>query len=337
MGYPKQASVVKALQTESIKAVDAVQDKGWGKVQRLWGKTRQDLRNHIRDAYRHHIPQGNWDLPMATVTGARSAVMQGIDSRLAAFKENSHAAGKAALNAVYRESLLRHAWVLDQVTPPSIRVRIPHRLRLYESSQVSFMQGPEAAAQFADRWNGWVGAYSASIQHNLMLGMINGSTPDDAADEVDASRAGSPSLGILDALYRLFQSEAAYSLARGINEVAAANEAMDPVEVWQTRDNMRVCEICEANAGLTRDEADDDIPAHPNCNCYWRLVPKSWADLLKSGDLDDQELSRIMDAKGLVPNAMVIRDADGNVAGQTIVTFDEWKANQFQAIGAGND
>jgi hypothetical protein len=333
MSYPRQVSVAKALQKEAIHAVDQVQYHGWAKLQRLWSETRQDLRNLIRDSYRHHVPQGNWDLPLATVSGARSAIVMGIASRMVGFQISSHAMAKGALNAVYRESLLRHAWVLDQVTPPNRPVRVPHRLRLYESNVVNFSQGPEAAAQFAARWSGWVGAYSASLQHNLMLGMINNSSPDDAADEVDATRAGSPSYGLIDALYRLYQSESAYSLSRGINEVAAANEDMDPVEVWQTRDNTRVCDVCDENRGLTRDEADTDIPAHPNCNCYWRLVPKSWADLLKSGDMDDQELSRVMDAKGIVPNSMVVYDDDGNVAGHVIVTFQSWMENQMKVIG----
>lgn len=334
MGYPKQPSVAKALQTEAIRAVDKTQDKGWAKVQRLWGQTRQDLRSFIREAYRHHVPQGNWDLPRATVSGARFAINQGVESRLTSFKESSHALAKASLNAVYRQSLLRHAWVLDQVTPPSRPVRIPHRMRMFEASAVTLFQGPEAAAQWAARWNGWNDAYRTNVLHNLMLGMLNESTHDDAADEIDASRAGSPSYGLLDSLFRLFQSESASALARGINEVVAANEDMNIIEIWQTRDNERVCDICDANSGLTMEEADDDIPAHPNCNCYWRMVPKSWADLLRSGDADDEELSRLMDAKGLVPNAMAILDPEGELAAFNIVTFDSWMDTNFRAIGA---
>jgi hypothetical protein len=60
------------------------------------------------------------------------------------------------------------------------------------------------------------------------------------------------------------------------------------------------------------------------------LVPKSYADLLRSGDDSDWDLARDMDDNGLVPNSLVIRDSSGAIAGKTIVSFNSWtKKNGF--------
>lgn len=335
MGYPKQNSVADRLQTVSMDALEAVQDNHWKAIERAWESARRDLRAHVVDTYHHYFGSGNWSLIGLRTTGAWHVLDQGLRARIGSFRDQSRQLAKDGINSTYRESILRHAWVIDQTTPPNVKVRIPHRLKLMEAARaVSFYKGDEAVAKFADRWNTWSDAYSSALMRNLQLGSLNESSASDAASEVDATRVNTPQYGLLDALQRIFDFETMSAINRAIETVGEVNEEAEVQMIWETRRDMKVCDDCDANEGLTEAEVDDFIPMHPNCHCYWRIVPKTWAELLRSGSDEDYKLAVLMDARGIVPNAMVIKDAYGDLAGYTTVDFEEWAGENVHAVVA---
>lgn len=335
MSYPKQDSVARRLQEESLDALDAIRDKSWAKIERMWLDTRSLLRGFIMDTYRGYFGRERWNLPALKAGGGYHILMMGIQHRIDMFKSDSLHESKTLLNTLYKESILRHAWVLDQTTPPSMKVRIPHRMRLFEArGAVNYYTGAEATQQFAARWAAWTDGYASSLMTNIQMGALNESLMTDAADEVDATRVNTPSSGLLDALQRVFMFESALAQSRAIELVSQSNEEMDVEEIWETRRDVRVCEDCDANEGLPAEDADGDIPLHPNCNCYWRIVPAAWAELLRSGDDDAYKLAVDMDSKGLVPNTMAIRDSSGDIGAYTTVDFGGWLKDKFYAVGA---
>ena len=119
------------------------------------------------------------------------------------------------------------------------------------------------------------------------------------------------------------------------------------VEMWQTMEDEEVCEVCQQNSGklkpppnahgdfcpitcshwtsnnpsefrlLQADEATDDIPAHPDCRCFWRAVPKWWHELLKT----DPKKAKELDDKGLVDDELWIQDESGKQIATATVKF----------------
>jgi len=336
MSYPRQVSVADRLQSESMDALERMRDQSWMQILRAWSACRVDLRGFILHTYHSHFQGENWTLASLKTSGAASMLSHGLHERINAFKNHSWQLAKGAINGLYAESVLRHSWVIDQTTPPNIVVKIPndHQLKLIESSQIAYYTGAKATQKFEQTWGAWSDGYYVALMNNVQLGALNESSASDAADEVDATRVNTPAYGLMDALQRVFAFESVAAMNEGINTVAEINDEADVVQIWETRRNTRVCEDCEANEGLTEEEVDGEIPAHPNCNCYWRIVPKSWAGLLRDGDDLAYDTAVRMDAQGLVPNAMVLRDPAGDLAGYTTVKFSAWKKQNYHTVGA---
>ncbi len=317
-------------------ALFAMRDKSWAKVERSWRQARTSLRAAIMESYRHFFGNEKWSLVGLKATGAHHFMTHGINGVMDNFKNESLAIAKASLNDLYLHSLLRHAWVIDQTTPPNIKVRIPHRKTLLEASQsIAYYSGADATAKFKDQWAAWSDAYQSALINNIQLGALNESSMSDAADEVDATTAGSPKSLLIDAYQRMFSFESQFAINDAIESVVNVNEESDVVQIWETRRNLSVCDDCDANEGLTEEEVDGWIPLHPNCRCYWRIVPRAWADLLRTGDDNDYATAIDMDSAGLVPNAMALRGPDGQLAGYTTVKFGPWVRDNFHAVAGG--
>jgi len=326
--------VVRRLQEETLKALDAVSDKHWRTIESVWNEARGQMRGYILDVYHHFFADERWSLAGLRTSGAWHVLNDGLRSMTAEVRDTTHRQARQGINAVYRESIVRHAWVLDQTTPPNIKIRIPHKQKLFEAarSMVSFYKGEEAIQKFGDRWNAWSDGYYMALVNNLQMGALNGSSPSDAADEVDATRVNTPAYGLLDAYQRMFAFETVNAINLAVSEVSSVNGDADVEQVWATRRDLKVCDDCDENEGLPEEEADGEIPLHPNCNCYWRIVPASWAELLRTGDPDAYDLAVDMDAQGIVPNAMVIRDEAGKLAGYDTVEFGPWMKENFYAV-----
>lgn len=317
-----QEKEIMKIERETIHALDKLKSENVADIESLWLKTKEYLKMMIGYEYRKDFQHGNWNLVDVKIRGTIARIGRTARMVVANFREDAGQRFSAGLKKVYWESVYRHAYQLDITTPPSFKVKIPAHPSFTEAINVRF--GPEAVTDWRTRWAAWMDSYNANLESNLVLGAMNESLAADAAAEVDATMVGSPSFDIWDALNRIMLTEMAATSSLGESDIADANEDLDIVEIWKTREWERVCDDCEPNNGLPADEADGEIPLHPNCACYYRLVPASWAELLRSGDADDVELAKQMDAQGRVPSSMLVRDDQGNLRGAVMITFDDW-------------
>ena len=335
MNYPTQGRVIERLENVAIKAVDDVRKKYFRELYKQWMMTRKDLKRVLWQAYREVAPLDTWNYASAKRTGTLNRINHETKQVIERFKHNSMTHVSHALNDIYKESALHQAWILDQVTPPSYKIRLPRKRRALESGRTQIYTGADALSKWRDRWEGWLDAYHTGLNHNVGLGAINDATIDSITDEVDATKAGSPSTDIWAALQRVYMNVSQISLAFGQTDVSDENaDELGTEEVWQTRYNQRVCDECDGNAGQTRDDLDDDIPAHPNCFCYWRVVPKEWASLLASGDPSEQDAAVRIDALGKMPTSMQLLGDDGKPKASVIINFEEWAEDQGKNIAA---
>ncbi len=336
MRTPNQNHVIVRLEGEVLRATDKVRKAGSVQLNKLWAQTRVHLQNAISSEYRHDFPKGSWTLAMALRKGTIGRINSTLHAIIAEFHMVSQRHMQTTFREMYRTSALRNAWMLDNLTPPKMDVKLPQSHLFFESiREAKVYKGPEADTAWKERWASWNDAYLTSLQNNIKLGAINESVMSDAVDEVDATRTGSPASFLQDAMTRIYTYQSLSISSQAQKDVVDANEDYGVEQIWQTRYNARVCDICDANKGLTMEEADDTIPAHPNCECYWRLVPATWAELLRSGDTVDRELARRMDAKGLVPGSMLIPDENGNPVAAVIVSFENWLGGQPVSVSGG--
>lgn len=328
-----QVQVLNKLEPEALKALDQIRHAGGTHVSELWARTKQSLKECVLRHYRTDFPNGAWSA-LAIGRGTISKIDAEAGSILRSFHQESMRHSARTFRELYKESVLRRAWILDQVTPPSVTVHLPARQPMLETERgmISTFTGPEGDAAWKIRWAAWMDAYHSALIKNLQMGAINERPLDDAMDEVDQTRPGTPSSDVGYALFRIFETESQVVATAGARDLVDANRGVGVKEIWQTRYNARVCDICAEQVGLTRAEASADIPAHPNCECYWRLVPASWADLLKSGEPMDGELAKDLDAAGLVPGGMYVYGPGGKIVASVTVTFPEWLSSRITAV-----
>jgi len=259
-----QDRTIERFEIENLRSIDKISGAGLNVLKQMWGEAKDSMKGIIADEYRRNFPHGTWsmiDSPQATIN-----VINSIDKRvasvLAAYHHASITMSSVVFKDVYFHGVLRNAWLIDQVTPPSYDVKLPKSPMFKEADLI--YRGPESDTAWKVRWSAWMDSYRSALNQNLRLGAMNDSDMADAASEIDATRPGSPQSDIWNAIERIFsnQSNVVYSSAQ--HDVAEANPDLEIVEIWQTRYYDRVCDICDGNRGLTRDEADSDIPAHPN-------------------------------------------------------------------------
>lgn len=333
MSYPKQASVNAKLHDQTLNALEDIGSKGLRMLAALWKEHRKEMQLAIMNSYQAASPNGTWNL-QTFKTRAQPLLKSEFRSILERFRALSHQSIKSNLNALYAHSWKRYAWMLDQLTPASRNVRIPHKTKLHEAAITNLYYGAQASTAWADKWSAWVDSYGSALMHNLALGSASGSSVSDAVSEVDATKSNTPQSTLINALTRLYDFAATEAMTAGEETIADMNDDLTEVEIWKTRGDLRVCDQCSDNEGLPIDEADGTIPAHPNCHCYPMLVPKSYAELLQSGDADDRDLALDMDRKGIAPNALVIRNEDGDIAAKAIVSFNQWIKGQGMGVTA---
>lgn len=323
MSYPRQDSVALRLQAQNLRALDKLGAQRKRALMYLWTSTARLIKADIADAVRG---SGKWTLPHFQQSGMYHRLSLRVSFLLGQFRVHAATRMKLAFKDLRAQSALRVAYLIDQTTPASRNTRIP---------SVSRNTGREASAPAAgweDSWSEWVNAWGQSLMTNLRMNALNEGTLADAVAEVDATRANTPAYTLDAALSRLYDYWAAYEVAGGMHQAFEDNPDLAEAVIWRTRGDLRVCDECDANEGLTEDEADGEIPLHPNCNCFWQIVPPSFAALLRNGDEADRELARRMDAEGLAPNAMAVLTDDGDVAGKVVVDFDDWAEAQGAAV-----
>ena len=335
MAYPKQHKVTERLSKETWQALDALRVQRLSTLQKLWQATAKELAANIMHAYQiSSTRQRKWTWSLADFrnSGAQALLAQEVRATLERFQASGVAHSRKSFNDIYNESLLRHAWMLDQVTPASRNVKLPHDRKLHESAVTVFASGKKSDQEWVNRWSAWSDAWQSSLMHNLTLGAMNKSSPQDAVAEIDATRANTPAYNLWDALARINDYEALAAASRGAADLADLNGDMIDEEIWKTRGDLRVCDDCDDNEGQPIDETGFP-PLHPSCHCYPLIVPKEYAELLRNGSEDDKALAAASMDAGVVPNSIILRNQSGDIAGQAIVDFQSWKKEAGFAVG----
>lgn len=331
--YAKQGTTVDRLMKETLSSLDLHIDQASKSLERKWEITKQNMKASIMREYQMSFPHSDWNLPEAKRRGVFLRIERETKSILEGFLGVLSDDFKTRKNHIYDESMYRYAWMMDQVTPDGMKMKIPDTKKFREAATTIYT-GEEASTQWMERMGAWLGAYHSALQNNLVLTAMNSSSIQDAAKKVDDTKAGTPSYDLFDALNRIMEVEMWGEAMDAENDFYDENsDDLGLVEIWKTRYGLDVCDDCDSNEGLTAEEADGDIPLHPNCRCFWRLVPASFRNLLLKGDSESRALAYDMDARGLVPDSLVIRDENGSVVGKTIVSFEKWAEGMPMMVG----
>lgn len=333
MSYARQNTVAQRLGLEAVKALDALGARHFVTLYRQWGAAQRELKLAVMESYRMTAaPRERWSLSKFKARGAQARLHAQTMAIMERFRATSKQSLKRAFNDLYAQSVFRHAYILDMTTPDSRHVLIPHRDKLHEAAVRGFFLGGPPGDDWSARWDSWIDAWRDAFGHNVGLNALNEGSLEDALDEVAATQVNTPRASLDTALSRIYDFEGTYAIAQGEGDVAEMNDELMDEEVWKTRGDLRVCDDCDENEGLTAEEADGDIPMHPNCHCYWLMVPKDFAELLADGNEDDRDLAEEMLARGIVPNALVLRDDRGGIIGQAVVSFESWMEGQGLAV-----
>ena len=320
-----QRQALARMEKETRAEMRRLEDAYNGNLAALWKQTLDELRYNIHLAYVQDFGKGTWDIVGAHSKGTLARIYRDTDITLHSFKAKAASQIKASLAYLRQEERLRALWMIDQVTPNSFLPKAPAQpAREAESPR-------DAAATWEQAFYTWMAVYHGNLNANLRLEALNASDMYDAAEEADATRIGN-----FDPAYKLksmFASQAIKEQADARREIFDGNDESVEEEIWVTMEDGVVCPICEEYDGKPLSEINDDIPAHYNCRCYTRFVPKGWADMLRSGDPDEKDLALSMDDAGLVPDAMAVRSPrTGELIGRAIVSFEDWKAQRAQNI-----
>ena len=329
MAYPRQASWLKRMERDMLGASRMDEEREVARLRSMWEATKYSMKAKIRDEYRRVFATGLWDLSRARSSGALVRIRKHTSVCLNAFGASAAPFMAEHLNKAKKSRVMRLAWQLDVTTPAMVRPKVGGvRLRLKEANvtgSIHVYSGPEAEASWVERFGEWLNAYDETLNRNITLGALNNSTPDDAAAEVDVTRTGNRSSDFWDKIDTIFRTERQRAEAEGSVLFGDDNEDMLAEEIWTVFGDDRVCDECDAQEGVTREESTEEMPLHPNCRCYWRIVPKAWADYL--GTLDPEQ-GRALNARGIAPDAMAIRDkSTGKIQALSWIEFKDWQGN----------
>jgi len=170
----------------------------------------------------------------------------------------------------------------------------------------------DGSPTYATRLEGWLKAWSASAFGGFALAAASGSDAAGAEAVIDQAKAAGQDVDTV--MNRLIKTQVQVSIADADDDFLKDYGDLLEKRIWTTMDDERVCYICRGQEGLTQDEASYDIPAHPLCRCWWRSLPRDFADL--AGELK---------VPGISPRAMAFRDPEtGETSGVIIVSFDGW-------------
>ena len=293
----------------------------------MWSAAVSDIRASILDIYRQDFGKDTWDLVGAHSRGTLSRISAASADRLGAFKAQAgkHVADK--LSYIHNQERLRALWMIDQVTPDSFLPKHP-----FKPAREAKADNPrDAKATWQQAFGTWIDTYHTSLSSNLKLETLHEGDIHDAADEAAATRIGG-----YEPAYKfrsMFATQAIQEEADARRAIFDANEDIEEDEIWQTMEDTIVCAICDDYDGKPVSEVPDEAPAHFNCRCYTRFVPKAWAAMLRSGSEEDKQLARDMDAAGLVPDNMAIRSQKtGELIGRAVISFDDWLPERGQSI-----
>ena len=324
MGYPTQGGTLARLEAETRKAGRAHEDACLDLLAASWGRTKDGLRGLVMNEYRRKWGGRTWTLPGSGQVLAMIYHLSG--GTLTQFYHEARAIIEKSVRESYRLEALRQVWMLDMLTPPSYKPKIPARALREAGAQNYAVSWEQALGE-------WIRAYQSNFMTNLRLEALHEGGMDDAAGEVDAAKIDGFDPGYKFSSALTNQILQAQSDARG--DVADSNDDIVAEEIFQTMEDERVCEDCDSMDGQPVEDAEP-IPVHFNCRCFQRIVPSDFAELLRNGTDEEKQAALDADARGLVPDSMAIYDPETHQLKAHIhVFFDAWAQQQDISISGG--
>jgi len=320
-----QRKALARMEQETRVSLRRLEDSYNDKLAKMWQATVRDIRGTIVDAYRQDFGKESWDLVSANMRGTLPRIAERSGQALSAFKAAAYIHVRMALEHIHDQERLRALWMIDQTTPQSLLPKAPPR-RFREAGNPR-----DAKASWATALSAWVDTYQAQLANNLRMEALHEGDIHDAADEPESTRVDG-----YDPDYKfrsMFAGEAIKEEADARRDIFDSNDDMIEEEIWVTMEDGIVCPICEDYDQKPVDEVPDDIPAHYNCRCYTRFVPKAWADMMRSGDSAERDAAQAMDDAGMIADSMAIRSPKtGNIIAHAVVSFENWQAERGQNI-----
>lgn len=329
MKFRTQADVLDRLEPETRRAMRVLEAGHLAVLNNLWGATVKNIEGVVMREFRQDFRNDKWDAVTAHQRGTLARIKNGAAQCLRTFSLNYKDQAKRALKSVYIAEAQRGQWMLDQTTPANITVKqaVPG-IRRAAKKPSRRKREADSSADYVTTWqealDAYMEAWADAFASQMRLTALHEGTITDAADAVDATRLGGASTS--GKFGGLFINTALEAMQDARGDLAETNGDIVSEEIWQTLEDSRVCPICEEYDGVTLEEVGDEPPAHFWCRCFARIVPKAWAELLRSGDEDQKAAALAMDDRGLVPDAMAIRNANGELVNTFTVKFEQWLA-----------
>ena len=332
MSYPTQRGTLNRLEAETRKAGRKFEDAAIAALRQDWEQTKDAIKGMVMLEYRRGFGSEKWALGSAghTLDHMGRIAM----NLLIGFHDRATPLIRNASRQAYRHEAMRQVWMLDMLTPPSYKPRLPERA-LREAGAPR----PGAVAVTWEQALGeWLRAYAANLGTNLRLEALHEGGITDAADEVDKAKIDGFEPGYKFSSVITDQVLLAQREAR--SDVADTNDDLVAEEIFQTMEDGRVCEDCDSQDGKRLE--DVEMLPHVygfNCRCFERIVPRAFAELLRNGSDEERQAALDADARGLVPDAMAIKDPDSGLipSEQTLkahifVDFDKWMGQEGMSI-----
>lgn len=311
-----QGRVLEKLELETRRDLRRLEDACSTHLLGLWATAKADIQDAVAREYRLGFGRQPWTLPEAEHKGTLARIASTARERLARFEHEAKDYMRSAFERIYREEAARALWMLDVLTPPSHYPRPPRRSPREADAPRDYRAG------WDDALGAWIASYQDTLRANLRLEALNEGDAADAVDEVDATQVGGQDPA--RKISTLFANQAIQAQAQAQADVLDANEDDVAEEIWMTMEDARVCDVCDEYDGKPIEEVPDEIPAHFNCHCYTRIVPRAWAEMLRSGSPAEKEAALRMDDAGLVPDAMAILNDRGDLVGHFTIEFSDW-------------
>ena len=333
MNYPRQGPTMIALYDEAKRTVrDRMETPAGEMATRAWLMCRDDIIAFSTGVWAEGT-SGRFLLPRVAGDAKRRILHYAV-YRLKEFRSQLVALTGTVMRDTHRLSYLLQSWILDSITPPNIKVvpkmatlqgyRPAGRARAFGKKEAWQDEPPkgtpdtnkatgEQTPSYEHRIDRWLKGYSQYMSAAVSAGMVGMDSPDALGRRL--AQVGAPEgISVADVLKRLVQTQVNISVVDGIEDVAKDWAPVITRRIWQTMLDGAVCPLCAENQDKVEDEWTANIPAHPWCRCWPRVVPVDWRTLAGSSAMP-----------GADPDEMVVIDpATGKPLALMRFTFDRW-------------
>lgn len=335
----QQTAVVKKLAMAGKKLMrDRIELPATKMMVDRWEEVKDDIIAHARGTWeREHADES----PMHAEV-AKQKITSFMDLHLKRFRDETVDVMNTAKVQAFEQQYLVDNWILDQVTPPNIKVRpkrnaaeyapsggFHHKIGVKEAWWEEPIEGTPNQEKDGDdkptgkeiasgeqRVDGYLKAWQGMALASIGVAAFQGDDSDAIASRLNATTAAGNDIS--PAFNRLIKTEVQVSVADADDKFDADHAKLlrGGEEVWVTMDDERVCIICRSNEGKTRAKATYTIPAHNICRCWWRVRPRNYKQLAGEGG---------MAVPGVASQSMVFRDpVTGKPQGAVVVSFGAW-------------